>query len=557
MPERGTLTLSERAWIEAKRRATVIVPLAASDRIPSVVARAASEELGLSERSIYALVRRYRRAGGLLSSLAPQSSPGGRGKARLSRAAEQIIADAIRDEYLTRQKKRAEAVVRAVRERAIAAGITPPAANTVRARVGAVKAELAARRRDGARSAAARRLAPSAGMTPLAVRPMAVLQIDHTPVDLILVDDAYRKSVGRPWLTVAIDVMSRCIAGFLVSFDPPCATSVGLCLTHAALPKDGYLRHLGIEGFDWPVEGKPERLYVDNAAEFHADALTRGCEQHGIELDYRPVATPHFGGIVERLIGTLMMMVHELPGTTFSNPAERGEYDSDATACLTLAELERWLALAIVGRYHNEVHDGIDEPPLTRWRRGVSASGSACPVSDPRAFLVDFLPVLRRPVTREGVRADHIAYYSDALRPFIAARESLPSFVIRRDPRDLSRIFLLDPEDNTYIEVACARQERPSITLFEHRQAVARLKAEGLAQVDEEAIFRAVAEQREVARTAAARTRSARRRIARTEQILAAAPPARDVPTSAKLSREQKSDDNLVAVTQLYPVTRW
>ncbi|RVK89394.1 helix-turn-helix domain-containing protein [Sinorhizobium meliloti] len=219
MPERGSLTLSERAWIEAKRRATVIVPLAAADRIPSVVARAASEELGLSERSIYALVRRYRRSGGLLTSLAPQSSPGGRGKARLSRAAERIIADTIRDEYLTRQKKRAEAVVRAVRERAIAAGITPPAANTVRARVRAVKAELAARRRDGGRSAAARRLAPAAGMTPLAERPMAVLQVDHTPVDLILVDEAYRKPVGRPWLTVAIDVMSRCIAGFLVSFE--------------------------------------------------------------------------------------------------------------------------------------------------------------------------------------------------------------------------------------------------------------------------------------------------------------------------------------------------
>lgn len=26
-----------------------------------------------------------------------------------------------------------------------------------------------------------------------------------------------------------------------------------------------------------------------------------------------------------------MEMVHELPGTTFSSPAERGDYDSDAT----------------------------------------------------------------------------------------------------------------------------------------------------------------------------------------------------------------------------------
>jgi putative transposase len=31
---------------------------------------------------------------------------------------------------------------------------------------------------------------------------------------------------------------------------------------------------------------------------------------------------------VERLIGTMMEMVHELPGTTFSSPAERGRYDN-------------------------------------------------------------------------------------------------------------------------------------------------------------------------------------------------------------------------------------
>lgn len=227
-PERDMLVISEKAWAEAKRRVPTIAPLAAADLVPAVAARAAGKTLGLSERTIYALVRRYRRSGSLLSSLAPRSSPGGRGEARLAGTAERIIAEAIQDEYLTRQKKRVAAVIRAVRERAKAAGISPPAPNTVRARVRAVKVELAARRREGARSAALRRLEPVTGMTPPAERPMAVLQIDHTPFDLILVDEAYRKPIGRPWLTVAIDVMSRCIAGFLISFDP---ASAGRSLT--------------------------------------------------------------------------------------------------------------------------------------------------------------------------------------------------------------------------------------------------------------------------------------------------------------------------------------
>lgn len=554
VPEQGVLVLAESVWTEAKRRAAVIAPLAAADLVPAVAARAAGQALGLSERTVYALVGRYRRSGGLLASLASRPSSGGRGKQRLARTAERIIAEAIRDEYLTRQKKRAEAVVRAVYERAKAAGVPPPSANTVRARVRAVKADLAARRREGDRSAAVRRLEPAAGVTPTAERPMEMLQLDHTPVDLILVDEAYRKPIGRPWLTVAIDVHSRCIAGFLLSFDPPCATSVGLCLTHAALPKEAYLQRLGIEGFAWPVEGRPGGLYVDNGAEFHSQALTRGCEQHGIELSYRPVATPHFGGVVERLIGTLMMMVHELPGATFSNPSARGDYDSDAAACLTLAELERWLTLAIVGRYHSDVHDGIDEPPIARWRRGVAERGAPPAVADPRAFLVDFLPVLRRKVTREGVRVDHITYYSEALRPWIAARESLGPFLIRRDPRDLSRLFVHDPDDGTYIETPCARQERPSISLFEHRQAVAKLKADGRGQVDEEGIFRAVAAQRALAQAAAARTRSARRRFARTGQSLAEASAP---PISPAAAGSPGVDDGVIPVAQLYRVTPW
>ena len=41
------------------------------------------------------------------------------------------------------------------------------------------------------------------------------------------------------------------------------------------------------------------------AIEFKSEALARGCEQHGIKQSYRPAGQPHFGGIIERLIGTI------------------------------------------------------------------------------------------------------------------------------------------------------------------------------------------------------------------------------------------------------------
>ena len=80
----------------------------------------------------------------------------------------------------------------------------------------------------------------------------------------------------------------------------------------------------------------PSSGYLDNAAEFKSEALRRGCEQHGIALDYRPPGEPHYGGIVERVIGTMMTMVHELPGATFSNPTQRGVYDSDKQCAVAM-----------------------------------------------------------------------------------------------------------------------------------------------------------------------------------------------------------------------------
>ena len=139
-------------------------------------------------------------------------------------------------------------------------------------------------------------------------------------------------------------------------------------MAQVCFDKRPWLLGLGVE-VEWPMSGKPHQLYVDNASEFKSEALRRGCEQHGIELTYRPGGQPHFGGIVEWVIGTVMTAVHELPGTTFSDPVERGSYDADRLAVLTLRKLERWLVL-VVASYHGSVHDGLGETPPGRWGNG-------------------------------------------------------------------------------------------------------------------------------------------------------------------------------------------
>ncbi|WP_205253171.1 Mu transposase C-terminal domain-containing protein, partial [Escherichia coli] len=84
----------------------------------------------------------------------------------------------------------------------------------------------------------------------------------------------------------------------------------------------------------------------------------------------------------------------------------------------------------------------------------------------------------------------HIHYYADALKPWIARRDRLPAFLIRRDPRDISRIWVLEPEGQHYLEIPYRTLSHPAVTLWEQRQALAKLRQQGREQVDESALFR-------------------------------------------------------------------
>ena len=250
---------------------------------------------------------------------------------------------------------------------------------------------------------------------------------------------------------------------------------------------------------------------MDNGKEFHSHALSRGCDQYGIELQYRPVRTPHYGGHIERLIGTFMGKVHLLPGTTFSNIRERGDLDPEATASLTLEELEQWLATAIVGVYHESVHRGLGCTPASAWCHAMAKSNNQDSVGgamlDSRRLLIDFLPFERRLVRREGVVLLGITYWADVLSTWIGEHQKM---IVRYDPRDLSRIYLLAP-DGVYYNLPYRDLYRPAISLYERRAALRRLREQGQRAVDEVALFSAIDSLRRMGERAAKQTKLLRR----------------------------------------------
>ncbi|MGB0092485.1 MAG: Mu transposase C-terminal domain-containing protein [Solirubrobacteraceae bacterium] len=201
-----------------------------------------------------------------------------------------------------------------------------------------------------------------------------------------------------------------------------------------------------------------------------------------------------------------------------------------------------------VAAYHGSVNGGLGQTPAGRWAQGVAESGTPPLVSSPTAFLVDFLPVIRRRVRRTGFVIDHVGYFSNAPKPWIARRERLGKFVIRRDPRDISRVWVLAPDGDQYLEVPYRTLSRPPVTLWEHRQAVARLRQQGRDQIDEQALFSMIEQMRSISDDAQKATRRSRRDWERRDHLGTVKRPALPAPPPDDLSDRARADDHAAPV---------
>lgn len=351
---------------------------------------------------------------------------------------------------------------------------------------------------------------PGTRQSPRPTQPLELVQMDHTLVDIMVVDELQRESMGRPWVTIAFDVATRVVLAFILSLNPPSATAVGLALAMSGLPKDRWLKERGLK-IRWAPFGIPKILHLDNGAEFHSLALRRGCERYGIRLEYRPPGRPHFGGHIERYLGTLMRRIHGLPGTTMSNPAQRGKYPSEAKASMTMAELERWMALEIAGRYHQRVHRGVHAIPAQVWDRAIKYRRRTV-IEDPARFVIDFLPAEMRRITKNGFQLGRIRYWDPLLTQMFPMGTRV---LVRYDPRDLSKVFVPSTETAEYLDVPFADLRRPPITLAELDRARTILSGKGERRPTEDQIFAVTEAQRRIEDLSRQRTRRARRNAER------------------------------------------
>lgn len=420
-----------------------------------------------------------------------------------------ILDKAIDERYATEERGSIQATADLARSRCTAAGLTAPCYNTVLARIKTLDRWKLARERHGRVRGDAKAGPAGAGIPHKSdLKPLAFVQMDHAIVDVIVVDPETREEIGRPWITLAIDVATRCILGFHLTFDPPSQTSVALALEHCCLPKDAWLRSLAISE-PWLPFGLMECIGWDNAKCFRNSNLIQACREHGIDPRFRQVRHPVHGAHIERVIGTFMGRIHLIKGTTFSNTKEREDYKSGDKAVMTLQELTRWTIHEINGRYHNTKHEGLGRTPLECWNEAWMHNGALLlpPIpANRRDFRLSLLPRVQRKVGREGVQRFALKYWDEGLIPLIGAKKK---FWVAHDPRDISRVYVL--VGTTWIDVPWRDRTRAPIALWEWGRVKRELRKKHNAPVSNAAAFKHIEAQREIEKIAEQTTRQQRR----------------------------------------------
>lgn len=285
-------------------------------------------------------------------------------------------------------------------------------------------------------------------------RPLEWVQIDHTVVDLMVVDENDRTIVlGRPYISLAVDLHTRVILGFYVSLLPPSAVSVAMLMESCALPKALFLQSLGLPEHLLPYYGLAEVIHTDNAKEFISDVFVLNAKDYGIAIKHRDIPEKHQGGHIESLIGKLMLRtMHPLPGTTGSNAQQGKHLQSNKKAAIGLAGLRRILAYTLHA-YHQTKHSELGKTPAQAWESHFAKKSNTriLNVSQYEDFKYRFYPEIpKKKVVPGGIEIFRRFYYGSLLKDRVRS-----DVTVKYDPYDLSFIYVKFGE--IFEKIRCVR----------------------------------------------------------------------------------------------------
>jgi putative transposase len=299
--------------------------------------------------------------------------------------------------------------------------------------------------------------------------PLERAEIDHTHLDLFVVDDKTSLPLGRPYVTACIDSYTRCILGIYVGFNPPSYQSVAACLKDCFLPKINLREEYPGIVNEWAAHGVMRQLVVDGGQEFYSKSLEQVCLSLGIEWCAAPRREPWFKGKIERFFGTFNRgIAHGIPGTTFSNIFEKDDYDPSKHAVVTFSTLKWIVRKWIADVYHQEIHRSLQTTPARMWASSIRPEDIRLPDESTQLDAI-MGRIYRRVLTHKGIEFEGLFYSSPELNDLRIQGGANLEVEIRVDESDIGLIYVVWPKTNSTYRVPARNMKYANgISLWQH-----------------------------------------------------------------------------------------
>lgn len=448
--------------------------------------------------SVYRWCKQDQQSGHDIRALAGSEDKKGNRRGRLKTEVQDIIKLAINTVYLSKHESSAASVYREIQQliykanlvRASSDALEVPSYRTVLTNIQQLDPMLVTEKRRGKR--AAEREFRAYGQGVITTRPLERVEMDHTQLDMFVIDDESHLPLGRPYLSVAQDHFTRSVVGFYISFTPPSAISVMECLKHAIIPKVGLNKKYPRIKNTWDVYGVFETLVVDNGKEFYSIALEEACLQLGINIQYSPPREPWYKSSIERYFGTVnKKLLDKNPGKSKKELAQLAEYDPSKDAVIMFSSLLEIMHIWVVDIYQQSFNERIEDTPAVKWRKGVEAFPPVLPKSATEIEVVLGLHETRK-IQPTGIQLAGLFYNSEDLALLRRRLIDKPEVDIKIDPSDISHIYVLDPIEHEYLRVPAVNKEYTTgKTLFQHQVIKNNAREHAKSSVNMAALFEA------------------------------------------------------------------
>jgi len=378
---------------------------------------------------------------------------------RLSNTVEQVIWKSLKSNYLTKEKRSMRFTYEQLQialKREVNNGVLEPtdasvSYPTLTRRIKNIDLYERVSAREGV--ARARLVCRSSFPDGTATYPYQRVEIDHTPLNWVVICDRTGLPLGRPTLTVVIDAYSGYILGFYLSFYGPGLTSVCGVMRNSILPKTEMLQGLNLQ-HEWLSMGLGDEWVIDNGLEFHSFGFKTMAMALGVDLTYCRIRTPWLKPHVERFFSTLNTLTL-VKGRISKTVANVSRIDPYKDAAITFSDLVRGLLMFVVDVHPHQPNWRKMAMPYELFAEGIQRCPPAIFPGNMEQLKLAAGIAKNLTLGQGGIEFHGLPYGSYAFKEIVNKYGPKQKLLCKFDPDDISTMKVLDPDGVTWHDAIC------------------------------------------------------------------------------------------------------